>query len=116
MASPHAGAVREAVSAAVRAYQGNPSIWKALLPFERSLRKAELIKTILEVILQHRLRMFQVTFVALSLICLSICLQQDLETRKCNTRLMLFGVELAVNAGVMNGLPKWFKAKELYQM
>lgn len=55
MASPHAAAVREAVSIAVRAYQGNPSIWRALLPFERSQRKAELIKTILEVILQHRL-------------------------------------------------------------
>ncbi|KAG2081769.1 hypothetical protein BD769DRAFT_1546852 [Suillus cothurnatus] len=61
MASPHAIAVREAISTAVRAYQGNPSIWRALLPFERSQRKAELIKTILEVILQHRLCMFQLS-------------------------------------------------------
>ncbi|KAG2336930.1 hypothetical protein BDR05DRAFT_1063488 [Suillus weaverae] len=55
MVSLHAAAVREAVSTAVRVYQGNPSIWKALLPFERSQRKSELIKRILEVILQHRL-------------------------------------------------------------
>ncbi|KAG1785301.1 uncharacterized protein HD556DRAFT_1531647 [Suillus plorans] len=57
MTSPHSAAVREAVSTAIRAYEGNPSIWKALLPFERSQRKAGLIKTILEVILQHRLHL-----------------------------------------------------------
>ncbi|KAG2135096.1 hypothetical protein DEU56DRAFT_913467 [Suillus clintonianus] len=71
--SPHAAAVREAGSAAVRKYQEavstvekKPSTWKAKLPFERSRRKAqqsfglseikaELMKTVLGITLQYRL-------------------------------------------------------------
>jgi len=67
--SPHATAVREAVSLAVQAYQeamkisvqGKIIAWMAKLLFERSQEekaKAELTKTILEISLIHRLRMF----------------------------------------------------------
>jgi hypothetical protein len=67
--SPHATAVREAVSLAVQAYQeamnisvqGKILAWMAKLLFERSQEekaKAELTKTILEISLIHRLRMF----------------------------------------------------------
>ncbi|KAG2131672.1 hypothetical protein DEU56DRAFT_813785 [Suillus clintonianus] len=69
MASPHAAAVREAVSTAARKYQeavsavkNKPSTWKAKLPFERSQRKAqlsemkaELMKTVLGITLEYRL-------------------------------------------------------------
>ncbi|KAG2344171.1 hypothetical protein BDR05DRAFT_1059106 [Suillus weaverae] len=68
-ASPHAVAVREGVSAAVQAYeeamktavythQGSLPAWIAKLRFKRSQKKeakAELIKTILEIALNHRL-------------------------------------------------------------
>ncbi|KAG2115599.1 hypothetical protein BD769DRAFT_1673124 [Suillus cothurnatus] len=64
--SPHATAVREAVSLAVHAYQeamkisvqGKIIAWMAKLLFERSQEekaKAELTKTILEISLIHRL-------------------------------------------------------------
>ncbi|KAG2078951.1 hypothetical protein BDR04DRAFT_1085988 [Suillus decipiens] len=53
MASPHVAAVREAVSTVVHTYQGNSSAWKAVLGIERP--ESKLIKTILEIALQHRL-------------------------------------------------------------
>ncbi|KAG1772981.1 hypothetical protein EV702DRAFT_1201264 [Suillus placidus] len=73
IASPHAVAVREGVSAAVQAYeeamkaavhtyQGSLPAWTAKLRFKRSQKKkesqakAELINTILEITLNHRLR------------------------------------------------------------
>ncbi|KAG1830667.1 hypothetical protein DFJ58DRAFT_268274 [Suillus subalutaceus] len=69
MASPHAAGVREAVMAAVQAYQeatktavkGKMPAWMVKLLSERSqkekksLAKAELTKTILEISLNHRL-------------------------------------------------------------
>ncbi|KAG2135107.1 hypothetical protein DEU56DRAFT_913476 [Suillus clintonianus] len=61
MASPHAAAVREAVSAAVYTYREGLSTWKARLPFQsskrsqRSQKKGDLVKTILEITLQYRL-------------------------------------------------------------
>ncbi|KAG2114990.1 hypothetical protein BD769DRAFT_1673306 [Suillus cothurnatus] len=66
--SPHATAVREAVSLAVQAYQeamkisvqGKIIAWMAKLLFERSQEekaKAELTKTILEISLIHRLHL-----------------------------------------------------------
>ncbi|KAG2738451.1 hypothetical protein P692DRAFT_20882617 [Suillus brevipes Sb2] len=75
MASPHAAAVRETVRAAVQAYEeamrapvhtykGNLPAWMAKLLFERSeekkmtkesMAKAGLIKTVLEITLEHRL-------------------------------------------------------------
>ncbi|KAG1869331.1 hypothetical protein DFJ58DRAFT_742433 [Suillus subalutaceus] len=54
--SPHATAVREAVSTAVQAYQGSILAWMAVLLFGRSHNekaKAELTKTILEITLNH---------------------------------------------------------------
>ncbi|KAG2125462.1 hypothetical protein DEU56DRAFT_961890 [Suillus clintonianus] len=74
MASPHAAAVREAISAAVHKYEEavstvekTPSTWKAKLPFEwyrrkaeLRERKAELMKTILEITLQYRLSFLDV--------------------------------------------------------
>ncbi|KAG2738572.1 hypothetical protein P692DRAFT_201935906 [Suillus brevipes Sb2] len=76
IASPHAATVREAVRAAVQAYEeamrapvhtykGNLPAWMAKLLFERSeekkkttkesMAKAGLIKTVLEITLEHRL-------------------------------------------------------------
>ncbi|KAG2131592.1 uncharacterized protein EDB93DRAFT_1311390 [Suillus bovinus] len=75
IASSHAAAVKEGVSAAVRAYeervrtashahQGNLPAWTAKLPFERFQRKAKALRsqakadfmeTILELTLNHRL-------------------------------------------------------------
>jgi acyl-CoA reductase-like NAD-dependent aldehyde dehydrogenase len=78
MASSHAAAVRKAVSIAVQAYEAAvrpPPTWKAKLPFKRfnknakeaserseeekeylcSQAKAELMKTVLETTLNHRL-------------------------------------------------------------
>ncbi|KAG1779971.1 hypothetical protein EV702DRAFT_1043350 [Suillus placidus] len=60
-ASPHAVAVREGVSAAVQAYaeaMKTAPAWMAKLRFKRSQEKqakAQLIKTILEITLNHRL-------------------------------------------------------------
>jgi hypothetical protein len=96
MASPHAAAVRETVRAAVQAYEeakkgpvhtykGNLPAWMAKLLFERSEEKkmtkesmakakakAGLIKTVLEITLEHRLRMFNFHVVAaITLICSS---------------------------------------------
>jgi hypothetical protein len=82
MTSPHAATVREAVRAAVQAYEaamrapvhtykGNLPAWMAKLLFERSeekkqksMAKARLIKTVLEITLEHRLRMFNYHVVA----------------------------------------------------
>jgi hypothetical protein len=77
MSSSHAAAVREAVSTAVQAYEAavrTLPTWRAKLSFKRfkkkakeakeekeflcSQAKAELIKTILETTLNHRLGMF----------------------------------------------------------
>ncbi|KAG2336455.1 hypothetical protein BDR05DRAFT_1005870 [Suillus weaverae] len=58
MSSPSAAAVRDALSTSVHKYQANSSPWKAKFKnrhLERSQRKAELINTILELTLQHRL-------------------------------------------------------------
>ncbi|KAG1775706.1 hypothetical protein EV702DRAFT_1199198 [Suillus placidus] len=61
-ASPHAAAVRESVSAAIRVYQGSLPAWIAKLWFKRSQKKKEsqaedeLIKAILEITLNNRLR------------------------------------------------------------
>jgi hypothetical protein len=92
MASPHAAAVRETVRAAVQAYEeamrapvhtykGNLPAWMAKLLFERSeekkmtkesMAKAGLIKTVLEITLEHRLRMLNFHIVAaITLICSS---------------------------------------------
>ncbi|KAG2746335.1 hypothetical protein P692DRAFT_20836132, partial [Suillus brevipes Sb2] len=90
MASPHVATVREAVRAAVQAYEetmkapvhtykGNLPAWMAKLLFERSeekkqksMAKARLIKTVLEITLEHRLRMFNYHVVAaITLICSS---------------------------------------------
>ncbi|KAG1867145.1 hypothetical protein DFJ58DRAFT_723834 [Suillus subalutaceus] len=71
IASPHAAAVREAATAAVQAYQeamktpvkGKMPTWMAKILSERSqkekksLAKAELTKTILEISLNHRLHL-----------------------------------------------------------
>jgi hypothetical protein len=114
MASPHAAAVRETVRAAVQAYEeeakkapahtykGNLPAWMAKLLFERSeekkrqksMAKAGLIKTVLEITLEHRLRMFHYHIVAA--IRSSAHVQQDLNGRQCNTTSMMFrvGVEL----------------------
>jgi len=54
MASPNAAAVREAVSSAVHIYETNFSRWIAGSS-RRSQNKRDLIETIVEVILQHRL-------------------------------------------------------------
>jgi hypothetical protein len=83
MASPHAATVRETVRAAVQAYEdamkapvhtykGNLPVWMAKLLFERSeekmqkssMAKARLIKTVLEITLEHRLCMFNYHVVA----------------------------------------------------
>ncbi|KAG2099562.1 uncharacterized protein F5147DRAFT_839387 [Suillus discolor] len=77
MTSPHAATVREAVSAAVQAYeeamrtaiypyQGKLPSWIKKLPFESFKRKAkekesakaEFIEAVLEIALNHRLHMF----------------------------------------------------------
>ncbi|KAG2746349.1 hypothetical protein P692DRAFT_201035616 [Suillus brevipes Sb2] len=73
MASPHAAAVRETVRAAIQeyeeamrapvhTYEGNLPAWMAKLLFEcseekkqKSMAKARLIKTVLEITLEHRL-------------------------------------------------------------
>ncbi|KAG2030124.1 hypothetical protein BDR03DRAFT_1096111 [Suillus americanus] len=62
IASPHVVAVKKAVRAAVRTCQGNSSTWKAKLPFggfqkkeKQSIQCAELIKTVVEITLEHRL-------------------------------------------------------------
>ncbi|KAG2050385.1 hypothetical protein BDR06DRAFT_644340 [Suillus hirtellus] len=54
IASPNAAAVREALSSAVHIYEAGFSHWIAGSA-RRSQRKAELIDTIFEVVLQHRL-------------------------------------------------------------
>ncbi|KAG1893477.1 uncharacterized protein F5891DRAFT_1196325 [Suillus fuscotomentosus] len=56
MASPSAGAVREALSSAVRTYEAGFSRW---IPgsAKRSKKKAELIDTITEIVVQHHLHM-----------------------------------------------------------
>ncbi|KAG1776631.1 hypothetical protein EV702DRAFT_1279166 [Suillus placidus] len=54
MASPNAVAVREALSSAVHTYEVGFSQWIAGSA-KRSQKKAELIDTIIEVVLQHRL-------------------------------------------------------------
>jgi len=56
MASPNAAAIRVALSSAIHAYEAGFSRW---IPgsAKRSQKKADLIKTITEVVLQHRLRM-----------------------------------------------------------
>jgi hypothetical protein len=77
IASPHAAAVRETVRAAVQAYgeamktKGNLPTRMAKLLFERSeekkkeaMAKAELIETVFEITLEHRLRMFNYYVVA----------------------------------------------------
>jgi hypothetical protein len=62
MASSHAAAVREAVKVAVHTYQENPSTRKAKLPLglfqQKGKQKMELMKTIVEITLEHHLRMF----------------------------------------------------------
>ncbi|KAG1770549.1 hypothetical protein EV702DRAFT_1281833 [Suillus placidus] len=54
LVSPNAAAVREALSSAVHTYEAGFSQW---IPgsAKRSQKKAELIDTIIEVVLQHRL-------------------------------------------------------------
>ncbi|KAG1837287.1 hypothetical protein DFJ58DRAFT_749540 [Suillus subalutaceus] len=54
IASPNAAAVREALSSAVHTYEAGFSQW---IPgsTKSSQKKAELINTIIEVVLQHRL-------------------------------------------------------------
>jgi hypothetical protein len=54
MASPNAAAVREALSSAIHAYEAGFSRWISGLA-EHSQKKADLIKAITEVVLQHRL-------------------------------------------------------------
>jgi hypothetical protein len=79
IASPHAAVIREAVRVAVHTYQQTSSTWKAKLPFghflkkeNKSAQKMELIKTILEITLEHCLRMFNHYVVAaVTLICSS---------------------------------------------
>ncbi|KAG2744395.1 hypothetical protein P692DRAFT_201121668 [Suillus brevipes Sb2] len=100
MASPHAAAVKETVRAAVQEYEeamkapvhtykGNLPAWMARLLFERSeekkkqksMAKAGFIKTVLEITLEHCLRMQPSRSSAL--------LQQDLNGRQCNTTSMM---------------------------
>ncbi|KAG1758675.1 hypothetical protein EDD22DRAFT_956642 [Suillus occidentalis] len=54
IASPNAIAVREALSSAIRTYEAGSSRW---IPgsAKHSQKKADLIETIIEVVLQHRL-------------------------------------------------------------
>ncbi|KAG2344556.1 hypothetical protein BDR05DRAFT_998949 [Suillus weaverae] len=60
-ASPHAAAVRESVSTAIRVYQGSLPAWTTKLQFKHSQKKKEsqaedeLIKAILEITLNHHL-------------------------------------------------------------
>ncbi|KAG2037940.1 hypothetical protein BDR03DRAFT_955933 [Suillus americanus] len=54
MASPNAAAVREAMSSVAHAYEAGFSRWISGSA-KRSQKKAELIDTIIEVVLQHRL-------------------------------------------------------------
>jgi hypothetical protein len=68
IASPHAAAVKKAVRVAVHTCQGTSPRWTDKLPFAcfqkkgkqpiGDSQKMELIKTILEITLEHRLRMF----------------------------------------------------------
>jgi hypothetical protein len=71
IASPHADAVKKAVRVAVHTRKGTSSSWTGKLPFARfqkkrkqpiqpigDSQKMELIKTILQITLEHRLRMF----------------------------------------------------------
>jgi len=54
MASPNAAAVREALSSTIRTYEAG---FSQLIPgsAKHSQKKAELIDTIIEIVLQHRL-------------------------------------------------------------
>jgi hypothetical protein len=54
IASPNAAAVREALSSASHAYEANISRWTAWST-KRSQKKAELMNTVVEVVLHHRL-------------------------------------------------------------
>jgi hypothetical protein len=54
IASPNAAAVREALSSAIHIYEAGIPRWIAGSS-KNSQKKAELIKTIIEVVLQHRL-------------------------------------------------------------
>jgi hypothetical protein len=54
MASPHAAAVREALSSAIHTYEAGSSRWR-VGSAKRSQKKADLIKAITEIVLQHRL-------------------------------------------------------------
>jgi len=54
MASPNAAAVRETLSSAVHTYEAGFSWW--IPGSDKCSKKAELINTIIEVVLQHRLR------------------------------------------------------------
>ncbi|KAG2752606.1 hypothetical protein P692DRAFT_201785779 [Suillus brevipes Sb2] len=54
IASPNAAAVREALSLAIRAYEAGFSQWM-VGSAKHSQKKADLIETIIEVVLQHRL-------------------------------------------------------------
>ncbi|KAG2755146.1 hypothetical protein P692DRAFT_20719146, partial [Suillus brevipes Sb2] len=56
IASPNVAAVREALSSAVRTYEAGVSQW-IVESAKHSQKKADLIRTIIEVVLQHRLRM-----------------------------------------------------------
>ncbi|KAG2104986.1 hypothetical protein BD769DRAFT_1643439 [Suillus cothurnatus] len=54
MASPNAAAVREALSCAIHTYEAGSSRWR-VGSAKRSQKKADLIKAITEIVLQHRL-------------------------------------------------------------
>ncbi|KAG2131489.1 hypothetical protein BD769DRAFT_1386707 [Suillus cothurnatus] len=55
MASPNAAAVREALSSAIHTYEAGSSRW-IVGSAKRSQKKADLIKAITEIVLQHRLQ------------------------------------------------------------